>query len=169
MAPDTDIEMLLVQHARLYPLMQAQDFAKLLFQRFMGPGHLVESYETALDGIRAERPSGENGVWLEDIGNGLCRCHMAGGRIKMSDEELAERFFLSAGRFVPDKTGLAGALDCIPRLAQAGLLPLSPEDARRFLDEYTAAGCPMTRHSQVYRDAYRPMYRVIFLEDNGHE
>ena len=62
MAPDTDIEKLLVRHARLYPLMQAQDFAKLLFQRFMGPGHLVESYETALDGIRAERPSGENGV-----------------------------------------------------------------------------------------------------------
>lgn len=169
MAPDTDIEMLLVRHARLYPLMQAQDFAKLLFQRFMGPGHLVESYETALDGIRAERPSGENGVWLEDIGNGLCRCHMAGGRIKMSDEALAERFFRTAAHFVPDKAGLIEALDHLPRLAQAGLLPLSPQAARRFTEEYTSAGCPMTRHSQVYRDAYRPMYRVIFLEDNGHE
>ena len=169
MAPDTDIEMLLVRHARLYPLMQAQDFAKLLFQRFMGPGHLVESYETALDGIRAERPSGENGVWLEDIGNGLCRCHMAGGRIKMSDEALAERFFRTAAHFVPDKAGLIEALDHLPRLAQAGLLPLSPQAVQRFTEEYTSAGCPMTRHSQVYRDAYRPMYRVIFLEDNGHE
>ena len=33
-----------------------------------------------------------------------------------------------------------------------------------YLAQYRAEGCPMVSHSETYRNAYRPAYRVVLTE-----
>jgi hypothetical protein len=43
-------------------------------------------------------------------------------------------------------------------------LPFAREKVIAHFDAVARSGYPVVRHSQAYRDAYRPAYRVVALE-----
>lgn len=57
--------------------------------------------------------------------------------------------------------GLLQRLDVLRALAREGRLPFGRAAAERYLMDYAAQGYPPLSHSQAYRAAYRPAYRVV--------
>ena len=69
---------------------------------------------------------------------------------------LAEVFCRSAREHKGTRQGLDEKLALLRELDVPGMA--------QWLAEYEAAGCPAVRHSQTFRDAYCPHYRVIKLD-----
>lgn len=143
-----------------YPLSEPQDIIKLLYQREFGPAHAIQDPERALNWVREEYAScaQEEGLPFEYIGNGWARLDLkkldANG---ITPERAAEAFVKSA---VPagDKTAFAEMLKELN--SDARLEELLPGFGA-FISSYLAAGCPAVHHSEAYRTAYSPAYRVV--------
>ena len=153
-----EFERILQEHKARYPQMEPQDYGKLAFQSEFGPEHLVSDIEAVLEYLKREwnsLPADAPAVLPESIGNGLCRFHLSA----CGEEQLpllAELFCLSAREHKGSREGLDARLELIRRLEIPGM--------EVWLAEYEADGCPAVRHSQTFRDAYAPAYRVIRLE-----
>lgn len=141
--------------------MEPQDYGKLAFQSEFGPEHLVSDMDAVLRYLKQEWkevPEGNGSIPPEDIGNGLCRFHLSA----CPEEDLprlAEVFCRSAREHRGTREGLEKKLALLRELDVPGMA--------QWLAEYEAAGCPAVRHSQTFRDAYGPHYRVIRWEYAG--
>lgn len=154
-----DFPEILQAHLARYPLMTPQDLGKLAYQSEFGPEHLVSVTPDIVAYLRAEWNATEVTVpSIEPIGNGLCRFYLNPGRdVEQAAPLLAELFAKAAQDHKGTLDGLKDRLAAISRLNLPGW--------EEWLADYTAQGYPPQRHSQTYRDAYRPHYRVILLED----
>ena len=143
-----------------YPLSEPQDIVKLLYQREFGPAHAVPDPERALKWLKEEYAScaQEEGELFEYIGNGYARLDLtkldANG---VSPEKAAEAFVKSA---VPagDKRAFA---DMLEELARDGFIKELCPGLAAYVKDYISAGCPAVHHSETYRAAYAPAYRVV--------
>lgn len=177
-------------HRTSHPEAEATDLYKLLHQGVLGPGHMIEDRESAvsflhreISGLRSAVPeSGAPDPLFEqlDPGGEVFRVHLrpflaAGG----DPDSLAEAFIRSASAFDPDAghgrfvllwkrllPGMAALLQ-----EQAGFYPGFSGSApgRAGLDTLDArlaeAGYPAVRHSEAYRRAYAPAYRVALRRE----
>lgn len=150
---------ILERHLARYPLMTPQDLGKLAYQSEFGPEHLVSVTPDIAAYLRTEWEAAEDMTNpVEPIGNGLCRYYLTPGRdIEKAAPLLAELFARAAKEHKGTVEGLQ------ERLAQISGLKLPGWE--EWLADYAARGYPPQRHSQTYRDAYRPHYRVILLKD----
>ena len=153
-----EFELILQAHREKYPLMEPQDYGKLAFQSEFGPEHLVSDMDAVLGYLKREWSELSEDcltVEAEDIGGGLCRFHLSA----CTEEDLsrlAEAFCRSAREHKGTREGLNKKLELLRALDVPGMAA--------WLAEYEAAGCPAVRHSQTFRDAYEPHYRVIRWE-----
>jgi len=91
-----------------------------------------------------------------------------------TDDNVLLDAFIETARDAPGDAGLfKEAVDALgsARLASAiAATSTSTAELRRFFSERAQAGCPAAHHSDRFRAAYRPAYRVIaarFLEHLG--
>lgn len=152
-------------HARRYPNMQPQDAVKLIFQNEFGPGHLIPNPESALRRLQDERSteiSTAAAPPLEGIGNGLYRISLPAWTAEEYPSECLNRDFVrSANLHTGNQDRFLLKLDVLRRLTQQGVFSFSLRDLETYLHGYIAAGCPAVSHSEVYRQAYHPSYRVV--------
>ncbi|MBR0134972.1 MAG: hypothetical protein IJM18_02125 [Clostridia bacterium] len=146
-----------------YPLSQPQDIVKLLYQSEFGPAHAVSDPEAALDRLRREYASvkQEEGLLMEYIGNGYARLDLK--RLDhngVTPEQAAEWFVKSAA----PAGGKAAFEKKLRRLAAESLMNELIPALAPYIAEYIKAGCPAVHHSEEYRRAYSPAYRVIRAE-----
>lgn len=144
------MKQLLLEHLKKYPEMQPQDLFKLLYQSEFGGGHLIADRQRALayleNEIASVRGTTERG--FEDIGGGLTRLYLPAENLR---PETVLGLFLET---------------CTPRgslenmLKKLSLLEEMFPAMRPEIDAYRAEGCPMQRHSETYRAAYSPAYRL---------
>ena len=142
------------------PGFQLRDGAKLLYQSEFGGGHLIDDPDAALERLRREMetctPGG--GPLVSPIGGGFCRVNLAPAAGRLTVETLFQLFFLSARR-------PAGSLEGFrEKLALLYKLPYPAAEVDAFLAEYAARVYPMLSHSETYRAANSPAYRVISQE-----
>lgn len=162
--PDTaDI---LLKHYGNYPQMQVADMLKLLYQNEFGCGHMVpdemRSLNMILEETAALTPKALEGEAAEPIGNGLCRLHLRILRQDALSPGTLNRFFvLTAEPQRGTVEGFEKKMAVLRRLCEDGLLPFKAPEVSRILDEYRATGYPATHHSELYRSAYAPSYRVV--------
>ena len=153
-----EFELILQEHSVRYPKMEPQDYGKLAFQSEFGPEHLVSDVDSVLPYLKqewSELPADCPAIPVEPIGNGLCRFHLSA----CTEEQLpvlAELFCRSAQEHRGTREGLDARLELVRGLNVPGM--------EQWLADYVAQGCPAVRHSQTFRDAYEPHYRVIKLE-----
>lgn len=161
------MEALLLTHFHRYPLMLPQDAVKLLYQSAFGPGHLIADPEMArvrLAQELAETPACA-GLLLEPIGGGYARLHLAAAKAQsLSPEEIFARFSAGAAAPCPGKAAFEQGLSLLEALTARGEAPFSPQALADYLTEYRAAGCPMVSHTPVFRQHYRPAYRVVLTD-----
>lgn len=148
------------QHEKRYPKMEPQDYGKLAYQSEFGPEHMVKDGEQALCYLLKEwEGMGESGApcWQEPIGNGLCRFHL--GRVEDMEETaslLAKLFVQTAKEHMGSKEGLLERLEQLRGLSILGM--------EEWLQKYKKEGCLAIHHSQRFRDAYHPHYRLLKAE-----
>ena len=152
-------------HAHRYPLMEPRDAVKLIYQNEFGGGHLIHDIVSCLEFLRREYDSvaQQPGLpLLEDIGNGMVRVNLAAlDGAGLSVEALGTAFLCSAAISKGYLASFRRKLDILQQLTAAGAMPFTPDVLTAYLSDYEKAGFPMVSHSDVYRSAYHPSYRVV--------
>lgn len=154
-----------LQHAAKYPLMQAQDFVKLAYQSAFGCGHMVTSFKMCLDRLLEERQSDTGNVSIEDIGSGYARLYLSGENSPMSTETIAHMFFESADKVnEKDIERFFSLTEILLALSEEGRIPPSAEEIASAVQKFKAGDFSPVSHSDIYRRAYAPAYRVVRKE-----
>ena len=158
-----ELERILREHAKRYPLMQPCDAVKLIYQNEFGGGHLIRDEQACLNYLRKEYADLEKdpaAPLYEDIGNGIVRVNLAA--VKPEDlEQLGRAFIDSAAKHKGTMDLFLNKLEVLRKLANEGVFNFDTNALNAYLSEYEAAGYPAVSHSPEYRQAYKPAYRII--------
>lgn len=161
---------LLLKRISEAPRMEPKDAVKLVFQSEFGCGHLFSGMEPAAAWLREELKTttvDESMPCAVGIGGGYCRLNLAAPEVRaIGAERIADMMRVTSAHAHGDMTRFEASLARLERLAQEGKMPFSLESLANYLRQYRAQGCPPVSHSEAYRAAYAPAYRVV-LEDMG--
>jgi len=152
-----------VLHAyRTYPQSTIQDIVKLTCQLTLGPGHLIRDPASAVRFVLEESESVAHSPdkTLEPIGEGYFRAHL-NARDGISSRAIAALFLYTAATAKPleeAKKTLAERSQILLAMCREGLLPKAWEG---WLLAWISAGMPLQHHSEAFRKAYFPAYRVV--------
>ena len=161
-----ELRAILITHAKRYPLMQPRDAVKLIYQNEFGGGHLIRDEQACLNYLRREYADLEKdptAPLYEDIGNGIVRVHLA--VVKPENlEQLGRDFIRSAAKHKGTLDSFLNKLEVLRILTAEGVFAFDLDALNTYLSEYKAAGYPAVSHSEPYRQAYKPAYRVILKQ-----
>jgi len=158
-----DLRRVLTDHAARYPLMTPVDAVKLIYQNEFGGGHLIANEEAFFLRLRQEYaavPKNPEGLLWEDIGGGLVRVYL-GALPEAALEPLGKAFLRSAAAHRGTRGAFLDKLELLRQLAREDCFSFSAGELEAYLEEYARAGFPMVSHSDRYRTAYAPSYRIV--------
>lgn len=160
-----NFEQIVLAHAEKYPIMQAQDYVKLAYQAAFGCGHMASGFENALVRVRSECAGDGCSARVEDIGNGYARLHLTGGEYPLSSETAARMFILSAEAAAEEsKEAFFTLLKTLTDLSREHkIAPTEAEMNEKICFVQNNNFAPVS-HTEVYRAAYHPAYRVVKAE-----
>ena len=146
-----------------YPALCVRDLFKFLFQSSLGCEHLLSDRETALSYIRREstRVSPDALPRTDRLAGQYSRVHLSWLNGGLTPETLSKLFFASAVKEQGGIDRLEALLSVARDMIRRGELPLDPILFEEELTSWRAAGFPAIHHSDTYREAYAPAYRVI--------
>jgi len=169
-----DMKSLLLKQYELYPKMQIQDMIKLIYQNEFAGGHFItnetdsfmrlqeECHSLRVHSLGTKIPAN---ALFEKIGNGLCRLHLTAlinGDINL---KTANRFFVStANSICGGIQSFEEKLDVLRKCCKDRELPYPLEELEAYLHFYQSQGYPPVSHSENYRTAYSPTYRIVKSE-----
>ena len=157
---------ILAAHAERYPLMEPTDAVKLIYQNEFGGGHLVRDVDSCLNYLRREYESviqSPDAPLMEDIGNSMYRVNLnALDHAGYAIDQLGADFIRSANAHQGSLDSFLKKLEILRQLTRESRMPFSAEALEAYLANYRQAGYPMVSHSNTYRNAYSPAYRIIF-------
>ena len=160
-----NLEQVLRRHARKYPMMQPTDAVKLIYQNVFGGGHLIRDPTSCRNALQREyefTPQDLHAPLLESIGNGLVRVML--NAIDSSDysiQQLADDFIRSSEAHKGNLNSFLIKLEILRKVTDSGAFGFTLEELEAYLEEYKRAGYPMVSHSEQYRQAYNPAYRIV--------
>lgn len=161
---------LLKKHIEKSPQMEIIDAVKLIFQSEFGCGHLLGEDQACADAVRKEIASVREKPKMEMmtlIGRGLARLNLASPFVrKLTPEIIAAMMKITADRVSSNMARFEKSLGMLMELAKGGETFFTAAQLTEYLQVYRAAGYPVVSHSQSYREAYEPAYRVV-LSDFG--
>jgi len=154
---------LLILHAQTYPQLQIQDLFKYLHQSAFGCEHLVSARDAAADYISREYDQIDRNAQplTERLDGGYSRVHLSCLNTGLRAGTLAALFSLSAQREENEVSDLAQKLEVAKELVLENLLPFSKDEFGSAVRAWEQNGYPPLHHSDSFRSAYKPAYRVI--------
>jgi hypothetical protein len=164
------IGQLLAHHFQRYPRMELVDVYKLLHQAAMGPGHAIHDPAVARDQLEAEVTTlgeGPDDPIADPISpdGRLARIHLrpylAAGH---SASVLVDAFVETGHDHSPAPQRLEKFCACLGDLAAAGGIPFPRDQVERYVQVIASLDYPLVHHSEAYRRAYHPAYRVAALD-----
>ena len=162
-----DFERILLYHFEKYPVMMPVDAVKLCYQSAFGCGHLVKNKDFALSMLKKELEETApdfDARLFEPIGGGYVRLDLHRAKAdKIPEEKIAGIFMESANS--GEKNEIEPKLEFLKKLAKEGKTPFSENSLLEYLSEYNGE---MVSHSEIYRKAYAPAYRVILEKLAGN-
>lgn len=159
------LEQVLLRHAKKYPLMEPTDAVKLIYQNVFGGGHLIKDPAACRCALQHEYEALQQdprAPLLETIGNGMVRVMLnALDASGYSIRQLGYDFVRSSQEHQGSLQGFLLKLDILRKVTATGAFSFTSEELETYLEAYKQAGYPMVSHSQQYRDAYKPAYRIL--------
>ena len=153
------------EQARLHPAMQPRDALKLAYQAAFGAEHLLHDGSRARRLLEAELAGCAPNAALplrEDIAPGVCRLNLASCKAAgLPAQQLAEMFLLSCKPHPEGASRFREALWALDALTGAGQMPFSASAWQQEKQAYLHEGVRPVHHSQAYREAEAPAYRVV--------
>ncbi|MBO5735201.1 MAG: hypothetical protein J6S15_03790 [Clostridia bacterium] len=157
---------LLLRQYQLYPAAELTDLFKFLFQSAFGCEHLVSSPERAIDYIRKEYDASTSFCPPEvtELDGDYCRVSLSCLQNGLAPETLGKLFCRSSKHEPDGKKRLTEMLTTAREMIAEGALPFSAEVFEYNLTLWKENDfCPV-HHSETFRNAYHPAYRVIAKE-----
>ena len=165
MAETDELYGVLCAHAARYTLMRPTDAVKLIYQGEFGSGHMIKNEAAALDRLRAEYAQiihDETMPLYEYIGCGIARVNLAALDTNVLPLERLNAAFAAAANGVHGSTaGFKAKLDTLKAVCTEGRFGFGTAELDEYLCEYEKAGFPPVSHSEAYRQAYKPSYRIM--------
>ncbi len=171
--PVPGLPKLLASQARLYPLMEAEDVYKLIYQATLGPswffiGDKSEVEKGLFNEIRQMEPAihdGETDFELLCEARGLVRVNLRpyllhGGKAS----ELAHALCLTTQNYRGSRAELKASLDAAVDLLPDLALACDAKKYKELIGKMATANYRPGVHSEPYALAYRPAYRIILQE-----
>lgn len=125
----------LCAHLKTHPEAEVQDAVKFLYQASFGGGHFLSDPDGAyLYLLKEAEIANLDAPYTEALGEQYARINLSALQ-ELSPKTLFAMFKASSEVIPTEKTA--------------------------FLKSYRAAGCPAVHHSEAYRRAYHPAYRVV--------
>lgn len=149
---------ILQAHAARYPLMQPQDYAKLLYQSEFGPRHMLPWHDNLQQEWQAlPNHAPQTTPQPEPIGGGFSRFHLSGAYPPAAVPLLNRLFQMTASLRRGSAAGLQQKIEQLLELPQANQLPrLKP-----WLNNWRRQDFPPAHHSALFRQVYQPHYRLL--------
>lgn len=147
-----------------FPKAQPIDCIKLCYQRAFGAAHFCGTPEQALDALTQECAGlcAKEEPLLTEIGDGAVRISLRAALFYQIPLPFLARFFCLCAAHTPqDAAWFSDALDALEALCEDGVLSFPPALMRQTCRDYRAQGCPAVSHSEEYRTAYAPHYRIL--------
>ena len=153
----------LKEHFQAFPQLQVEDVFKYLFQSSFGCEHLVSNQQAVLAYIKREYETvSKTAVPLvEPLDGAYSRVHLSCLNEGLSPQTLARLFVLSAQKEKDGKLLLEEKIEVAKELIKSGSLPLDADVFEEKLASWRSFGFSAIHHSEVFREVYKPAYRVI--------
>ncbi len=145
----------------LHSSMESRDVVKLCYQAACGAEHLLSD----LAGAKAYFEEEFQGVMPKDeplyesISEHVCRVNMAAWKQKGLSKEWLFRMFTGTVFTVNGKQRLADYLEAAEVVLRTRGFDM--DSWYGFIEQYKADGMPAVRHSETYRVAEQPAYRIV--------
>lgn len=153
---------------RLHPSMTPRDVVKLCYQAARGAEHLLADPERARSYLFRELEATEAdpcAPLAEPISDTVARVNLAAWKARgLSSDKLFELFAATASTAGEGEDLLPAYLTEAEEWIAASESSISLAAWRGFLADYRAQGCPAVHHSEAYRAAERPAYRIVRRE-----
>lgn len=147
--------------------MEVQDMVKLIYQSQFGGGHLIRDPLESLERLRTEYEArgweddgAEEWRYVEPAGGGMCRIKLAALDLGLTAETQNRMFVRSAEEVKGSAEGMKAGLAELLEMC-GGEISLDRKRAGDYIREYERQGCPAVSHSEAYRKAYHPAYRIV--------
>ena len=147
----------LYQQYKLHPSTTVTDILKQCYQAAYGAEHLLTDKDAAKRYLEREFEAtpAKDILLCEQISDEFCRVNIAAWKHRgLPSDDLFELFAASAHPREKGKELLEGFLLEAEEFTNS-------ENAREVIEEYRRAGMPALHHSEAYRDAERPAYRIV--------
>jgi len=148
--------------------MEPADAVKLAYQSVFGGGHMIADPAKSLAFLAQERAQTRadalqtSAVAFLPIGLGRARMNLASSALCGLPDTLLNRMFVrSAQDPAGDLPLFLRVLEEVSLAAADDMFAFSAAALDAYLSGYRTAGYPMVHHSEPYRLAYRPAYRVV--------
>ncbi len=143
-------------------MLQIQDIFKFLFQSAFGCEHLASSLDKATAYISDEHEV-MRGIEreIEPLDGNYARVPLSYMDKGLAAKTLGKLFVSSAKKEENGASDLKDKLITASELVREGVLPFLQTDFDRAVSEWEKNGYPPVRHSEIFRENYRPSYRVI--------
>lgn len=157
---------LLISHYQTYPLLQLQDLFKFLYQSAFGCEHMITAPKTVIHYISEEYTAIDHSLLpaLEALDGNYYRVPLTCLNQGLQAQTLGRLFFLSARKEPEALSHLVQKLTVAAELIQEKRLPFSEKEFTDAVNEWAIQGYPALHHSAVFRESYKPAYRVIDAE-----
>ncbi len=150
---------------KAHPSMQPQDVVKLCYQASFGAEHLLGDISAArryFDAELAGTPASGQPLY-EHISGDYARVNLAALKKQgLPGQWLFRMFIASAGQDPEGKEKMQQALTQAESLMPE--FPFSEEEWNDYVNQYRAMGMPSLHHSEAYRQAEKPAYRIVRRE-----
>lgn len=161
-----DFGFYLKKQIELHPAMQLQDVIKMCYQAVFGVEHMLADIEKAKQYFYQEYKATSAAFSIplyEPISESFCRINLAAWKARDLDPaELFELFVASANYNVSGtRTDLNNCAKSVEKIISKGLLPFSLEEWRGYYIQYKNNGMLPVHHSEAYRQAEHPAYRIV--------
>ncbi len=157
---------LLTAHYQTYPESQIEDIFKFLYQSAFGCEHLLADQSAAIAYIRKEAANCllHCGEMVEPLDGAYCRVHLDYLKNGLRPETFGKLFVLSAVHEEEGRERLEEKLSAMLELVEEGGLPYAEADVKDALESWRESGFLPCHHSEKFRAAYRPAYRLLKKE-----
>lgn len=158
-----EIRHYLLEQLHMHPSAQPQDVVKLCYQAAFGAEHLLRDPEKAKAYLQEEFDGTEarEVPLYEPLSDGVCRVSLAAWKYHGLPVDWLFSLFAAAPAAEEEREGLfLEYLKQAEALLEEASLPLSSQALQAYLQEYLKGGIRPVHHSEAYREAEQPAYRV---------
>ncbi len=151
----------LSRQLRLHPAIEARDVVKLCYQAACGAEHLLEDVAGAQRYFEEEFAAAEprEEALYEQISEGVCRVNLRAWKQKGLPAQWLFRMFTGTVFSTDGKQRLHSHLSAAEEVLRGHGFCMDAWN--HFIDRYQAEGMPAVRHSESYRAAEHPAYRIV--------